>query len=76
MSANPSKGTDEKLLLKKIGDLEKAIQELRTNQNRVFVVPLLTADPGSLIDGQMWYRTDTDELKLRRNGTTRVVTTS
>lgn len=30
----------------------------------------VTADPGSPVDGEIWYRTDTDQYRGRRNGTT------
>lgn len=35
----------------------------------------LTADPGSPVDGLIWYRSDDDEVKARINGVTRVLAT-
>lgn len=37
-------------------------------------LPNVTSDPGSLSDGMMWYRSDTDVLRVRVNGVTRSVT--
>jgi hypothetical protein len=33
-------------------------------------VPRMTSDPGSPVDGTIWYRTDTDKLRLRAAGVT------
>jgi len=34
------------------------------------IMPQVTADPGSPDDGAIWYRTDTDQFRVRANGTT------
>ncbi len=33
-----------------------------------------TADPSTVVNGQTWYRTDTDEYKVKLNGSIRVIT--
>lgn len=38
--------------------------------NIVFRLGSFTSDPGSLADGDMWYRSDTDKLYFRANGAT------
>ena len=38
--------------------------------NIVFRLGSFTSDPGSLADGDMWYRSDTDVVRLRANGAT------
>lgn len=77
MPANPIDQNDlTKELVNRIKALEKQVEALTTAKKTRFNVPLLTADPSDLIDGEIWYRTDTDELKTRKNGTTRTITTS
>jgi hypothetical protein len=38
-------------------------------------LPSVTADPGSPVDGQIWYRSDTDLFRGRINGVTRTIDT-
>jgi hypothetical protein len=59
---------DEQLLTK-IRDLEKAIEGMRANQT-IFVIPKLTSDPASPIEGQIWENTTTHHLKIYLNGAT------
>ena len=41
-----------------------------------FNAPRLTADPDSPTDGDIWYRTDTDAYRVRRNGVTETLLTN
>lgn len=48
--------------------------DLKGNQAIAIVLENLASDPGSLLnDGRVWYRTDTDVLRLRANSATRTV---
>ena len=74
MSANVSSKTPDARFVGTIKELRRQVRALKTNQNRVFVVPGYTADPASPVEGQMWRNTTTDILKIRLNGVTRSVT--
>ena len=76
MSTNISKDSPEYALLRKIEALERMVRELRNVKLAFFCVPKVASDPASPIDGQMWYNTTSNELKVRKNGTVRTVTTS
>lgn len=48
--------------------------DLKGNTLVAFVADPLGSDPGTLLtDGRIWYRTDTDFLRLRANGATRTL---
>ncbi len=36
-------------------------------------LPTMTSDPGTLVDRMIWYRSDTDEFRIRVNGVTRKI---
>lgn len=57
---------------KRIEELERVrlIQNLRLPANGAFSPPIVTSDPASPVDGDIWYRSDLDEWKGRKNGTT------
>lgn len=76
MSQNLSKDTQEEKLLRKIEDLERQLKEMRSNQLRTFIVPVVSADPATTVNGQCWYNSTSHELKVKKNGTVRTVTTS
>lgn len=48
--------------------------DLKGNSAIAIVLDPLGSDPGSILtDGRVWYRTDTDFLRLRANGATRTI---
>lgn len=69
-------------ILKRIEDRLANLEKSRVIQTLVFtsegtlVVPVVTADPSTLTNGQIWYNSTSNELKVRKNGTTRTITTS
>lgn len=71
MSENINKNHPDYKLIKKIGDLEQQIKDLKNNQIAVLVIPILAADPASPINGQVWYRSDIDVFKKRQAGVTK-----
>lgn len=73
---NISGKTLEQELENEIRRLKKEVKALKTNQLSVIVIPSLTADPATPVDGQIWYRSDTDVYKGRQNGVTKTFTTS
>jgi hypothetical protein len=71
---NYSKDTPERRFENIIADLQRKIEELRTNQLGALVVPVLTSDPSSPVDGSVWVNSTSGQLKARIGGVTRVVT--
>lgn len=53
----------------------RVMVDLDLNQNEIksFLVDVLTADPGAPVEGQLWYNSTSQQLKLRKNGTTAVL---
>lgn len=76
MSANFSKNTPENKLVETIKSILKKLENLKTNQLSTLVVPTLTSDPATTVNGQIWYNTTSNELKVKKNGTVRTITTS
>lgn len=56
-----------------VSELVWKVEELRTNQLGTMVIPKLTADPSSPINGQLWVNTTSNQLKIRLNGVSKVV---
>lgn len=73
MSRNLSRETPESRILREIAELRRMVRELKTNQLSVLIVPRLSSDPSSPVDGQVWLNTTGNQLKARINGVTRVV---
>ena len=71
---NISNQAPESRFEKTVSELVRKVEELRTNQLNVFVVPRVATDPSSPVDGQMWINTTSNQLKIRMNGVTKVVT--
>jgi hypothetical protein len=46
----------------------------RVEQTKRFTVPYINADPTSPQNGDMWYNTTTNQLKVYVNSTTKIVT--
>ncbi len=73
---NISNQTPERRFENIIADLQRKVEELRTNQLRYLFVPKVEGDPTSPTNGQLWYDTTTNQLKVYKNGSVRTVTTS
>jgi hypothetical protein len=67
MSKNNSLDQLEQRLYRKVADLERIINELR----RVSQIPILTSDPSSPTNGQIWYNSTTGKFRKREGGTTK-----
>lgn len=76
MSANPSEEKLERRFVGTIKNLQKQIEEMRQNDLKFFIVPILTADPTNLKDGMIWYNSTSGLMKCRLNGVTKTFTTS
>lgn len=64
-------------LKQRVENLEKGgIIKTLNVASGVLVIPILTADPGSPINGQCWYNSTSNQLKVRNGGTTKAVTLS
>jgi hypothetical protein len=57
-----------------VSELVRKVEELKTNQIGTLVLPKLTADPSSPINGQIWVNTTSNQLKIRMNNVTKIVT--
>lgn len=73
---NVSNQTPDRKFENIIADLQRKIEELKTNQISIFVIPKLTSDPASPIEGQIWENVTSHTLKVYLNGSIRTVTTS
>ena len=70
---------DDKLensVLTKLNKLSKQFEELRSNQLNVLIIPVVSADPSPLTNGQIWYRSDTNVFKCYQNGAVKTFTVS
>ena len=74
MSKNTSEGSLHKKLIGEIQELRKIVEEMRTNQQNMFIIPKVTADPTTPVNGQMWQNTTSNTFKIRINGVTKTVT--
>lgn len=65
-------------LEKRIELLEKTrvINTLIFTDEGTLVVPVVTDDPADPTNGQIWYNSTSNELKIEKNGTVRTITTS
>jgi len=62
-------------MLSRLDKIENGLNiKILTLRDGTFVVPETTSDPSSPVDGQIWFRTDTNQLKIRNGGTTKSVT--
>ena len=61
---------------KKIDKLEKALnfRELIFPSDGTFVPPVMTSDPASPVDGEIWYNSTSNTHKCRQNGVTKTFT--
>lgn len=73
---NYSNDIPERRLENIIASLQRQIEELRTNQLSTLVVPVVTTDPASPTNGEIWYNSTSHELKVYKNGSIRTITTS
>jgi len=76
MSSNPVNNTPERSLIQAVADLKKQLEELRTNQLAVIVIPVVTTDPTTLVNGQVWYNSTSNTFKCRQGGVTKTFTTT
>lgn len=69
MSKNVSttKNNDE-FLVNTLNQLAKELREMKTNQLRTIIAPRVASDPATLINGQIWYNTTSNQLKTYRAG--------
>ena len=73
---NISNQTPDRRFENIVADLVRKVEELRTNQLSYLFVPKIAGDPTSPTNGQLWYDTNTNQLKVYKNGSIRTVTTS
>jgi len=73
---NISNETPEMRFENIVADLVRKVEEPKTNQVSVLVVPKLASDPASPIEGQIWENSGSHTLKIRLNGVTKTVTVS
>jgi hypothetical protein len=71
---NYSQQTPENKFENTVSELVRKVEELRTNQISTLVIPKLTADPSSPVNGTIWINTTSNQLKVRMAGVTKVVT--
>ncbi len=71
---NISKESPDTRFERIVAELVRKVEELKTNQLSSLIIPKLTTDPSSPINGQMWVNTTSNQLKIRLNGVTKVVT--
>lgn len=71
---NISGNTLDRALENEIRRLKKQVKALKTNQLSVIVIPLLTSDPSSPIENQIWVNDTSHTLKIRINGVTKTAT--
>lgn len=76
MSINKSEQSLEKKFMNEIKNMKRLIEEMRSNQQKFFIIPQLAADPTTPAEGQIWQNTTTDLFKIRLNGVTKTVTVS
>lgn len=76
MSAITSTDTFERKLSRELAEMRSIIEDLRTNQINVLIVPVLTSDPSSPTNGQVWYNSTSNTFKCRQGGITKTFTTS
>lgn len=69
-----SDNSPEYEVLNRIAELEKKLNELRSNQVYLFNIPHYTTDPASPTNNQIWVNDTTNTLKIRVNGVTKTVT--
>lgn len=63
---------------KRLEAIEKKIDIKRIiiPSDGVLRVPVVTADPATTNNGDIWYNSTSNELKTKKNGTVRTITTS
>ena len=71
---NISKESPDTRFERIVAELVRKVEELKTNQLSSLIIPKLTADPSSPVNGQLWLNVTTNQLKIRMNGVTKVVT--
>jgi hypothetical protein len=76
MSSNPVNNTPDRSLLQEIADLKKKLEDLRTNQLAVIVIPVVSSDPSTPTNGQIWYNSTSNTFKCRQGGVTKTFTTT
>lgn len=61
---------------RRIEKLEKKLENKRIvlPSDGVIIIPVMTADPASPTNGQMWINSTSDQFKIRKAGITKVVT--
>lgn len=75
MSKNASHDNDlDSKWINAILELQKQIKQLRTNQLSVIVIPILTADPVTLTNGQIWYNSTSNTFKCYQGGAIKTFT--
>lgn len=72
MSANRQKVQAEENFMTEFKRMRRQIEEMTRTPR--FVVPKLSTDPSSPVDGEVWVNTTSNDLKIRLNSVTRVVT--
>jgi hypothetical protein len=73
MSKNLQESTLENQVVTKIRTFRKQIEQMRGTQP-LLVVPQLSADPASPVEGQLWENTTTHLLKIYINGVKQTIT--
>lgn len=66
----------EKRLENQMKGLRQLLEQLKTNQLNVLIVPIVTSDPTTTTDGQIWYNSTSNQFKGKKNGSVVTFTTS
>jgi hypothetical protein len=66
----------EKRLENQMRGLRQLLEQLKTNQLNVLIIPVLESDPADPANGQIWYNSTSNQFKGEKNGSVVTFTTS
>jgi hypothetical protein len=72
MASNTQEQALKNQVVTMLRTFRKQIEQMRGSQP-LLVVPQLTSDPTSPVEGQMWENTTTHHLKMYLNGSTQTI---